>query len=690
MNPLNHLTNHLTTYRPIPAHFFPASMPRPSSLLPWEFEPEHACRSVLPLYLLYGGPLWLLQRVWTMVDGGAASGGGGGGGIPVLPWYPWLVWWTVRVVAVVQSLVVDWVFFRIQQKQQTQQHNNNSSQSYYNYYWLYALSYTTLTYLVRPFSNTTETAVVALCTLCTWKILHLDQQSPNSDHNQSSSSNDRLALALGALCAFGCFTRMTFPAFGAPLVLVAWYHAWRAGLSGGRGPSGHRKALSFGGNFLAGACVVTVVGMVVDSVYFGRVRLDALWDLFSSSDTTNATDATNRWWRWLCSVWQQRWTLTPWNNLMYNLDARNLARHGLHARWTHVVVNVPLLFGPTLLLLPWAWKRRSVAAAAATTAATAAKEEDPRWLLLSPVCGVLCLSVMPHQEARFLLPATVGLHLFLMRSAVAGLVGSSGTTKTKLTTTNKSNKSKATTKPKLTTKTKATTTTITTTTTTTTMATTGRHVFRASFFVFHVVLTVLFGFLHQGGVIPCLLENQPALRHASSLFFWKVYPPPTVLLARGSHPPPPSILHVTDMSGWSRADVERGIQQLQMQQRQQRRRQQQQQPLGDPLPASTSNDGNYDYNTDDNTNDTDDATLLLVPNWMASPGWRLVSDCPTSTTSAASILGLGAIPHVGLDDLGEFVRALRRVLGAGGEGSMRDLSLGLYQVPPASIPSTEV
>jgi phosphatidylinositol glycan class Z len=32
--------------------------------------------------------------------------------------------------------------------------------------------------------------------------------------------------------------------------------------------------------------------------------------------------------------------------LRYNLDAANLVRHGLHARWLHAAVNVPLLFGP--------------------------------------------------------------------------------------------------------------------------------------------------------------------------------------------------------------------------------------------------------------------------------------------------------------------------------------------------------
>ena len=38
------------------------------------------------------------------------------------------------------------------------------------------------------------------------------------------------------------------------------------------------------------------------------------------------------------------WVLTPWNALTYNASTSNLAHHGLHWRFTHLLVNFPLLF----------------------------------------------------------------------------------------------------------------------------------------------------------------------------------------------------------------------------------------------------------------------------------------------------------------------------------------------------------
>lgn len=36
---------------------------------------------------------------------------------------------------------------------------------------------------------------------------------------------------------------------------------------------------------------------------------------------------------------------TPYNSLRFNLSRDNLAAHGIHPRWMHIIVNWPLLFG---------------------------------------------------------------------------------------------------------------------------------------------------------------------------------------------------------------------------------------------------------------------------------------------------------------------------------------------------------
>ena len=54
----------------------------------------------------------------------------------------------------------------------------------------------------------------------------------------------------------------------------------------------------------------------------------------------------------------KQFVLTPYNNLLYNLSTTNLATHGLHPRWLHIVVNLPLVVGPGLVLYGLAALRR--------------------------------------------------------------------------------------------------------------------------------------------------------------------------------------------------------------------------------------------------------------------------------------------------------------------------------------------
>ena len=41
-------------------------------------------------------------------------------------------------------------------------------------------------------------------------------------------------------------------------------------------------------------------------------------------------------------------TFTPANSFKYNSDPANLAQHGLHPWYTHLLVNMPMLFGPAV------------------------------------------------------------------------------------------------------------------------------------------------------------------------------------------------------------------------------------------------------------------------------------------------------------------------------------------------------
>src|SRR4051794_6419649 len=76
--------------------------------------------------------------------------------------------------------------------------------------------------------------------------------------------------------------------------------------------------------------------------------------------------------------------ITPLNNLLYNISPANLAQHGLHPWYQHLLVNLPQLLGPAAILLfvrPHLCLR-----------------------LYSAISGIFVLSIFQHQEARFLLP----------------------------------------------------------------------------------------------------------------------------------------------------------------------------------------------------------------------------------------------------------------------------------------------
>lgn len=82
---------------------------------------------------------------------------------------------------------------------------------------------------------------------------------------------------------------------------------------------------------------------------------------------------------------------TPYRFLTYNSNSHHVSSHGLHSRLTHLLINWPLIFGPifTFRLFTQPLQRRSISSYIA-------------WI--SVLFPTLVLSIIPHQEARFLIP----------------------------------------------------------------------------------------------------------------------------------------------------------------------------------------------------------------------------------------------------------------------------------------------
>lgn len=176
--------------------------------------------------------------------------------------------------------------------------------------------------------------------------------------------------------------------------------------------------------------------------------------------------------------------ITPLNNLLYNTQTSNLAEHGLHPHYQHLFANLPQLLGPALpILISMAWP----------LTLDNFKSIIRNSRLVSATTGILILSVIPHQEPRFLLPC-VPLLLTCIRLP----------TSERLLT-----------------------------------------LFWATWVLFNSLLAILMGSYHQTGIVPAQL-SLPSLvpqslndthssAHNVEVFWWKTYPPPTYLL--GSPPP---------------------------------------------------------------------------------------------------------------------------------------------------------
>ncbi|KAI8579222.1 hypothetical protein K450DRAFT_243350 [Umbelopsis ramanniana AG] len=97
------------------------------------------------------------------------------------------------------------------------------------------------------------------------------------------------------------------------------------------------------------------------------------------------------------TLWSKgKLTSTIFNNIIYNVDKDNLELHGLHPFYLHAVVNVPLLFGPIGL---WAYYKLF------TIRGLPGKMDMVDMVMVASMStGLLCLSAFQHQEPRFLSP----------------------------------------------------------------------------------------------------------------------------------------------------------------------------------------------------------------------------------------------------------------------------------------------
>ncbi|SGZ39231.1 uncharacterized protein HGUI_01431 [Hanseniaspora guilliermondii] len=190
-------------------------------------------------------------------------------------------------------------------------------------------SYTLLSYQVRSFSNSIETVLLMLF------LVFLNSNS---------------FIILGLLFTLGIFNRLTFPLW---IILPCAYKAYHIFKK-------ETKKKMF----------VYAIGLLL-SLLFAFISITYM-DSFVYFEC-------------------KRFVLTPLENWMYNSNPGNLAKHGIHSRMNHFLINFPTLVSPFILIF----------AALHCGNKIFIKNKLP---LLTCLSGLLFLSLFPHQEARFIIP----------------------------------------------------------------------------------------------------------------------------------------------------------------------------------------------------------------------------------------------------------------------------------------------
>ncbi|EXJ87624.1 hypothetical protein A1O3_04585 [Capronia epimyces CBS 606.96] len=339
---------------------------------------------------------------------------------------PAAIYYTLRLVMFVLSFVLeDWA---VHDLVRSPRHRKQAV-------ILVTSSYVTWTFQTHTFSNSVETLLVL------WSLIVIERIVGENKRSAIASS-----IVLGFLLVFGTFNRITFPAFVVIPGIQLLPHFWN-------------RPFCFVAMILSGA-LWTVVAIIVDTAYYrGPAATTSFRALYHH-------------------VWHAP-VFTPLNNLLYNTQTTNLAQHGLHPHYQHLLVNLPQLLGPALIVL---------SASAYPFNLRILKTMMNNSRLSSAVTGTFLLSIIPHQEPRFLLP-TVPLLLTCFRLPVSKI---------------------------------------------------WNKVFLISWATFNISLATVMGIYHQGGVIPMQLDVPSIITqsinvthstaHNIEVFWWKTYPPPNFLL----------------------------------------------------------------------------------------------------------------------------------------------------------------
>ncbi|XP_020290813.1 GPI mannosyltransferase 4 [Pseudomyrmex gracilis] len=264
----------------------------------------------------------------------------------------------------------------------------------------YASSYVMLVYATHTLSNSVELVLTAALLYFTSKcmahsekvVLHSDYLS--TKYNKATTGVERVkyyklkallpshslnhCFWLATLTIVGIFNRPTFVAFA-----IAPIFFW---LQRGMGS----KSVGFK-DFHIRMFVFVICGLpammffiLADSFYYAYLTMGEIGKL---------------------EIGMNNFVVTPVNFLKYNANMKNLETHGLHPRLLHLLVNVPLLFSVIGIVGLITFVKMIYNALKAQWLHLPRLQSIVGLMTSAFITPIVLLSVFPHQEPRFIIPA---------------------------------------------------------------------------------------------------------------------------------------------------------------------------------------------------------------------------------------------------------------------------------------------
>lgn len=362
---------------------------------PWEFKVSYPVRSICPIYLILGAPFYLLKTLAEFCNIDVKS--------------PYVLIVVPRLVFCLFSFVTDFSLYRICKLE---------GENFRIRLLILSTSYVMLTYATRTFSNSIEMTLVSFLIYyvvalkkTTDKTIEECERLKTNLTEKNCNMRERIkifrqivhlpayqyqgAFTIAILLVLGTFNRPTFLAFAVPPVFFWLYR--------GMGTQ-HVTLYHFHMRLLflmLSALPLAFLCILADSMYYGKTSLQALLDHNLHIGYS--------------------FVVAPYNFVRYNMDSRNLSKHGVHPRITHALVNVPLLYnvlaGVAFLAV---FKFFIKVMRKQWNFAYLPRVQSVQFLLyLSLLTPLLLLSIFPHQEPRFLLPITLPM-VYLFSSHIYG------------------------------------------------------------------------------------------------------------------------------------------------------------------------------------------------------------------------------------------------------------------------------